>query len=513
LPDSPTPDSPTPDSPTPDSPTPDSRSFDSFFFGNRPESGARYVAWIEAITGLLLSSLPEVPYTGCTPDQLKAALECDFESQAGAAEHEWQRRLADVVRRSVAVWHPRTAAHLHTPVLLPALVAEAVISALNQSMDSFDQAPAATIVEQQVTEWLCRIAGMPVAAAGTFTAGGTQSNYMGLLLARDHFLATRWKWDARVGGLPPEASRMRILCSEAAHFSVEKSAIQLGLGLKSVVKVACDSGFRMSMDHLARCLLQLRREGLEPFALVATAGTTDFGSIDPIGPIAAQCAREQLWLHVDAAYGGALLLSPRYRRRLEGLGRADSIAMDFHKAFFQPISCGAFLLADARRFDLIRVNADYLNSESREREGIPDLVTQSVLTSRRFDALKLWLSVQTLGLERFAAMIERLVELGQAAAKAIRANAVFELLHEPEFGCVVFRHAPLNGSMDVNEAISRDLFERGRAVIGHTVVGGRACLKLTMGNPCATEKDIQEILGMITESGARLAAGESATRS
>jgi len=494
----------------PDIPAPDKGGFDSFFFGNRPESAAAYAAWVETAKDLLLSSLPRGPYEGGTPAQLKAVLESSFPSQTGAPEQEWKRGLGDIIRGSVAVWHPRAAAHLHTPVLLAALAAEAVIASLNQSMDSFDQAPAATIVEQHLTGWLCRIAGLPATAAGTFTAGGTQSNYMGLLLARDYFLAARWKWDSRVEGLPPEARTLRILCSEAAHFSVEKAAIQLGLGLQSVVKVACDAKFRMSMEDLARCVRRLRQEGLEPFAVVATAGTTDFGSIDLIGPIAKECAREGLWLHVDAAYGGALLLSPRYRPRLDGLELADSITVDFHKAFFQPISCGAFLLADARRFDLIRVNADYLNSESRERDGIPDLVTQSVLTSRRFDALKLWLAVQTLGLQRFAAMIERLVDLGQAAARAIHANSDFELLHEPEFGCVVFRYARGNSSIDVNEAISRDLFERGCAVVGHTVARGRACLKLTMGNPCATEADIDEILGMILESGARLAATECA---
>src|SRR5439155_26978845 len=121
-------------------------------------------------------------------------------------------------------------------------------------------------------------------------------------------------------------------------------------------------------------------------------GTTDFGAIDPLATIAAAARRDGLWFHVDAAYGGALLLSTAHARRLAGIEQADSIAVDFHKAFFQPISCAAFLLADARRFDLIRVNADYLNSEEREADGIPDLVTQSLLTTRRFDALKLWVS-------------------------------------------------------------------------------------------------------------------------
>ena len=152
-----------------------------------------------------------------------------------------------------------------------------VISALNQSMDSFDQAPAATIIEQQMVAWLCRLAGLPETSSGSFTSGGTQSNYMGLLLARDWYTEKRWNWCARTHGLPPDANRLRILCSELAHFSVEKSAIQLGLGTNAVVKVPVGQDFRMSADGLRRAVVDLLRAGLAPFAVVATAGTTDFG--------------------------------------------------------------------------------------------------------------------------------------------------------------------------------------------------------------------------------------------
>ena len=134
-----------------------------------------------------------------------------------------------MIRKSIAVSHPNTAAHLHTPVVVPALAAEIVISALNQSMDSFDQAPAATLIEELVCHWLCELACLPPTAAATFTAGGTQSNYMGLLLARDYFLERRWNWSAREKGLPPDANRLRILCSEQSHFSVEKAAMHWAL--------------------------------------------------------------------------------------------------------------------------------------------------------------------------------------------------------------------------------------------------------------------------------------------
>jgi L-2,4-diaminobutyrate decarboxylase len=417
-------------------------------------------------------------------------------------------QVAKVIGKSVAVSHPRTAAHLHTPVAVPALAAEIVISTLNQSMDSFDQAPAATVIEQMVCRWICHLAGLPDSADGSFTAGGTQSNYMGLLLARDHFLATRWQWCARVKGLPPEASHLRILCSDAAHFSVEKAAIQLGLGTSAVVRVPCDRGFRMQPTELDRMITGLRAQGLEPFAVVATAGTTDFGSFEPLTAIASIARLHRLWMHVDAAYGGALLLSQKHRHRLEGLELADSIAIDFHKAFFQPISCGAFLLADSKRFDLIRVHADYLNSEERESDGVPDLVTRSVLTTRRFEALKLWISLQAIGEEQFGAMIDQLAQLASGAAARLEASGEFEVLHQPEFGCVVFRFRgdSAQDAEGINRAIPQNLFASGTAVIGHTMVRGKGCLKLTFSNPCTTAKEVEQLLDTIAVCGRRLAA-------
>src|SRR5262249_54406791 len=157
--------------------------------------------------------------------------------------------------------------------------AEVVLSALNQSLDSFDQAPAATVLEQHLLQWLCRQPGFPATADGTMTPGGTLSNYMGLLLARATWCREQRSWLVREKGLPREAGRFRILCSEMAHFTVDRSAAQLGLGTAAVVKVAVDANFRMCLRDLDHQLAELARQQLIPLAIVATAGTTDFGAI------------------------------------------------------------------------------------------------------------------------------------------------------------------------------------------------------------------------------------------
>lgn len=383
------------------------------------------------------------------------------------------------------------------------LAAEVVLTGLNQSMDSFDQAPAATAVEQRLVRWLSREAGFPAAADGTMTPGGTVSNYTALLLARDGWCRTHLGWAAMDWGLPPEARRFRVLCSELAHFSVAKSAAQLGLGTAAVVPVAADADFRMCPRDLHRQLARLARDGGIPLAVVATAGTTDFGSVDPLPAVAAAGRAAGAWVHVDAAYGGALLFSARHRHRLAGLDLADSVTLDFHKLFWQPISASTLLVRDAARFDPIKLNVDYLNPEEHEAIGIPDLVTRSGMPTRRFDALKVWVSLRTLGRRKLGAMIDRTVELAAVAADEVRADPRLELAHDPGLGCGVFRYLPADpaAAERVNLAIRRRLFDTGRAVVGHTRVRGAGFLKLTMMNPCTRPAEVAELVRLIVAEG------------
>jgi len=485
--------------------------FENDFLSPGADSRLAYCEAITRAAAVLAETLPRQPYSGKSPAELANLFAGDPCPAEGTPLETVLERTRAIIANSVVVSHPFTAAHLHCPPLIAALAAEVVLSGLNQSMDSFDQAPAATVVEQQLLQWLCRQAGFPATADGTMTAGGTMSNYMGLLLARDSWCRERHGWPVREKGLPPEARRCRILCSEMAHFSVDRAAAQLGLGTEAVVRVAVDADYRLCIRDLDRQLALLAAQRLIPLAIVATAGTTDVGAIDPLVEVADRARAAGAWLHVDAAYGGALLFSERHGRRLHGLEQADSLTLDFHKLCWQPISCGAFLVRQAAHFDCIKLHADYLNPESHEELGIPDLVTRSVLTSRRFDALKLWVSLQVLGREQLAEMIDRTLDLAQQAAELIRVQARLELLHRPELGCVVFRYRP-DGKVDadaLNDRIRRDLFDRGLAVVGDTRISGRKCLKSTLLNPATTGDEVANLLEQIVRHG-RILERESA---
>ena len=244
------------------------------------------------------------PYSGASPEELAtvaAGIEPFPEEGAGlAAALDHLGRLS--VRHAVDPGHPTCAAHLHCQPLAAAVAAAGLAAATNQSLDSWDQAPLATHLERRLLAGLAARAGLdPAVAGGVMTSGGTQSNLMGLLLARDA-TAARSGRDVAADGLGPDAGRYRILCSELAHFSVARAAAVLGLGGRAVQPVPVDRERRLRPEELDRALHRMEAAGELPLALVAPAGTTDFGSIDPLPALAERARARGLWLHLDAAW-------------------------------------------------------------------------------------------------------------------------------------------------------------------------------------------------------------------
>lgn len=400
-----------------------------------------------------------------------------------------------IVEHSLNISNPSAMAHLHCPPMLPTIAAEMIIGALNQSMDSWDQSPAATYVEEEVVKFFVDKIGYRSDAAGVFTSGGTQSNYMGILLARNQACSTHFAKNIHKEGLPEEASRLRILCSEHAHFTVQQSAAQLGLGIDSVVKVKTDDHQRLCIEDAEEKLEQLGQQGLIPFMIVATAGTTDFGSIDNIKEIADLATVHQLWMHVDAAYGGALLFSHDHVHNLDHLREADSIAIDFHKLYYQSISCGAFFVKDKQSFQRIMHHADYLNPEEDDEAGITNLVEKSVQTSKRFDALKVLMTFKLIGTETFGEMIDYTIQLAANTAQLLRQHS-FEVFNEPMLNAVLFRYIPEHEDTrhfinEINLELQRLFYQSGEIIMAKTKQNGNVYLKFTMLNPLNTIERMQ----------------------
>lgn len=396
------------------------------------------------------------------------------------------------LNHALQVHHPLCSAHLHCPTTLASQLAEVLINISNQSMDSWDQSPSATLFEQRIITALRDQIGYPTGDAGVFTSGGTQSNLMGLLLAREYCLKYQSVKDR---------NDMVVICSAQAHFSVQQSMLLLGFNEDATVSVPCDDGGGIIVDELAAILSSLKTKSKKAFAIVATAGTTDTGAIDDIQAIAELAKQHHVWLHIDAAWGGILLFSQKYRDRLKGIELADSISLDFHKQFLQTISCGAFVLKDNAHYELIRRHDDYLNPIEDELEGVPNLVAKSIQTTRRFDALKLWMSFRSIGTTQYAKMVDYSVDLAQEVASYIKQSETFELVNSTQIASVLFRIKPEalagNDNTQVHRFIAQLLFDEGRANLGVTRRAGKTTLKMTLLNPNTTFAHIKTLLATI----------------
>ena len=449
---------------------------------------------------------PEM-YQGKSVDELRERISLEFNEQGLGNQAAIDRAIEYFLKDSLSVHHPQCVAHLHCPSLVISQAAEVLINATNQSMDSWDQSPSATIMEVKLIEWLREQVGFGAGDAGVFTSGGTQSNLMGLMLARDAFFA-RQGHSVQQNGLTGDLSKLKVFCSENAHFSVQKNMALMGLGYRSVTLVKTDEFSRMDVSDLSEKLAQAKANGEQVMAIVATAGTTDAGAIDPLADIAALAAKEGIWVHVDAAWGGALLLSEKYRHYLNGLELVDSVTLDFHKQFFQTISCGAFLLKDARHYQLMRYQAAYLNSDFDEEHGVPNLVSKSLQTTRRFDALKLWMGLEALGQKKYAEIIDNGVTLAQDVAAWVLEQPQLELVMKPQLASVLFRFRPAQGDMAfvalLNQRIGDALLASGAANVGVTEADGITCLKLTLLNPTVNLQDVKVLLESVKACGQRL---------
>ncbi|MEU7012928.1 aminotransferase class V-fold PLP-dependent enzyme [Streptomyces sp. NPDC046385] len=368
--------------------------------------------------------------------------------------------------------HPLCAAHLHTPPLALAAAADLAASVLNPSLDSWDQAPAASVLEELVTAALAAEA-FPAAPRpdALVTTGGTESNQLALLLARER------------GGT------VRTLVGANAHHSFRRAAWLLGL--PEPVLVPAPNG---TMDPAA--LEQALTDLPGPLLVAATAGTTDAGLVDPLPEIAELCAAHGgADLHVDAAYGGPLLFSDRHRPLLAGLDRARTVTVDLHKLGWQPAAAGLLAVRDADDLAVLGHSADYLNADDDTDAGLPDLLGRSLRTTRRPDVLKTAVTLRALGRSGLGALVDACMALAEELAERIEKAPGLELYARPTLTTVLFR--PYGAPDDTVAGIRRTLLAEGRAVLGRATADGRLWLKATLLNPHATPGDLAQIITLV----------------
>ncbi|MEP6491963.1 MAG: pyridoxal-dependent decarboxylase [bacterium] len=400
--------------------------------------------------------------------------------------------------------HPAFFAYFACSPSIPGIIAELLTAALDVKAMLWKTSPAATELEQVATDWLRQMLGLRDGWFGMTTDTASISTMLALAAARE----ARPDLEIRQRGMAGRADlpRLRVYASQHAHSSVDKAALTLGFGLENVVKVEDDDSFRMRPEALAAAIADDRATGYLPLACVATVGTTSTSSIDPVPAIAAICRREQVWLHVDAAYGGALAVVPEYRYILDGVEEADSLVVNPHKWLFTPFDCSVFFIKRPevlkRAFSLV---PEYL--VTREQDDVVNYMDYGVQLGRRFRALKLWMIIRAFGTDGLAERLREHCALARTFAGWVEASSDWRVTAPVPFSLVCFRYAP-HGMSDAdcdvkNEAIMHAVNETGQVFLSHTKLHGRFTLRLAIGNIRTEEHHVALAWRLLNEAAAR----------
>jgi len=427
---------------------------------------------------------------------------------------EFEARIAGGLMNSQ---HPRQFGYFTPPPLPMSIMGELLAQVTNQGVDVWHAGPVAAFVEEEVVRWLCDLVGYdPSTSFGLLTSGGVMANFMALTLARDLHLGMLRGTDG-----PPRGAALdgaRVYASDQSHFSIARALDELGFPRDTLHVLPADEAFRLRGDVLAAAISRDRAAGLTPFAIAAVAGSTNTGSVDAVAELADVAAAEGLWLHVDAAYGGAVRLSERDRDRVPDLERADSVTLDPHKWFFQAYDIGGLLVRDRRALLAVfggHAPEYYRGGESATTAGEADdthdddgdqlnFYKLSFEGTRRWRALKLWMTWKHLGTTGFGRLIEANDDLAAHLARRCVEADDFEVLPEvPELSVVCFRHVPAALAGDAarldahQDALQAALEADGDGWLTTTRLRGSTWLRAGIVNYLATEDDIDRLLATL----------------
>jgi aromatic-L-amino-acid decarboxylase len=478
------------------------------------EFGAAAVEWMAGY----LETLRERPLY---PDTSSATLRAELEERLPLEG----RPFADVLEefRSFVVpgsrhnAHPRFFGYVSAPGTAVAAFADLLASTLNANLTAWRSAPAPVEIERLAIDWIRTALGCPPGWDGLFTSGGSLANFTALAAARHVHCG------AGVGeeGMSAGARRLRIYISSEGHHSTDKAAALLGIGRANVVRIQVDDALRMDLAALERQIAADRAAGFEPFCVVASAGTVVTGAIDPLAAIAALARREDLWMHVDACYGGFARLAESARERFAGMELADSIALDPHKWLFLPADCGCLLYRDpAALGGAFALGADYTRiaqTEAREAFAFWDYGPE---LTRRFRALKVWMTLAHVGVRALGEAIEGNLDRARHLAELVAASDDFELMAPVELSIFCLRHldagARASAARDEaderrldawNERLLLALQRDGSSYLSNATIGGRFALRGCVLNYRTTREDMEILLDDLRRSAARLTAG------
>jgi aromatic-L-amino-acid/L-tryptophan decarboxylase len=406
-------------------------------------------------------------------------------------------QLLRVVWQNIGnVQHPRFFAFIPSPSNFVSVMADALAAGFNPFAGNWLEGSGPAQIELVVIDWLREMCGLPETAGGLFVSGGSMANLTALAAARLAKLSNR-------------SDDAVIYFSDQTHNSIEKALRVLGFAREQFRMLPSDEDFRLPVESLRRAVAEDRADGKRHFCVIANAGTTNTGAVDPLDQIADLCGQENLWLHVDGAYGAAARLSERGRKLLTGIDRADSVSLDPHKWLFQPFEIGCILARDARLLrKTFHTMAGYLEDTKRVEEEEINYYDYGVQLTRGFRALKLWLSIKTFGAAAFREAINRGFEMAEFAEELLRQSDCWRIISPAAFGIVTFRYVasgrPENEINEIHRRMVEMMTEDGFAFANSTVLRGQTVMRLCTINPRTTEDDVRATIKQLEQFGRNL---------
>jgi glutamate/tyrosine decarboxylase-like PLP-dependent enzyme len=451
-----------------------------------------------------LETLRDRPVWQPIPADVKAAIQQPVPRAGFGAEAAYRRAQELVVPYSWGNPHPRFWGWVNGSGSAGGVLAEMITATMNVNASLGQQ--AALLVETQVIDWCKQLMGFPADASGLLVTGGSVANLMGLTIARDS------AGEVPQAGLHAFPRQLTMYCSEQTHSSVIKAVALLGLGRAALRKIPVDQDFRMNVDALRASLVADRQAGLQPVCVIANAGTVNTGAIDPLDTLADLCAAEDLWLHVDGAFGAIAALAPSLQPLLNGMERADSLAFDLHKWLHVPYDAGCILIRSrsAHQEASFASIASYLAPLERgPAAGSVDFSQLGPELSRGFRSFKVWMSFLEHGVEKFGRLALQNVEQARYLAGLIETSPDMALLAPVPLNVVCFRYVVPGWSEDRLNTLNRELLlrlqEEGTAVPSSTVLRGRFAIRCAITNHRTLRSDLHVLVDAVRRIGTELA--------
>lgn len=394
----------------------------------------------------------------------------------------------NIIGNSAHLDHARFYSFVPSPNNIVSTFADALATGFNLFSGAWVSSPGAAELELLTTNWLLRMFGFPVVeGGGLFVSGGSMANLTAMVAARENVVGQ----DFRNGV---------VYWSDQTHSSVERAARVIGLGTEQMRIIPSDENFRIRIDALKQAIEQDESLGKRPFLVVANGGTTNVAAVDPLYPISTLCRHHNVWMHVDAAYGGAAILCPQGKALLSGIELADSITIDPHKWFHQPYEIGCLLVRDNQRLSgTFRNQPVYLRDLVGAAEEI-NFYDLGVQLTRRFRALKFYMSIKAYGLGAFRKSVESAISLAEHFESQLRERAGWEVITPASLSVLTFRFNPTGQEMspeqlnELNQHLSDRIIEEGRAMLATTIVNGMTVLRMCLINPRTKMTDLLSTL-------------------